>query len=388
MPMTDEDGAVLCKGLRNSQHLTNLDLSGNLLGKLTCWELKMSLLLNESLQVLNIEANQIHDDGCFHIAGALIKNTKNKLHSLYMGWNLIDHVGFGAIIDYTGREHSVLRLINLRNNKISRTSTGDIISALAQGTSLTSLNLSHNRIADMSEIGIGLYINCSLLDLDLSYNCLADDAFGWFTDWGKDKRATMRNRIRSIDFRHNKLCDTATRNMAFGLARRKMNRCITRIVLEDNLIDPILVEAVQTLIDPMKPFILVKRQAKQLLKKKLAQDKAYWKERDWEALQAKRKAKMDQAVRLLNNRTEDEVELDMLVNQPFGRENLRYPFALSKFHFVSLLRADFQILCSLKDSYRQGNGSIGLTDTYWHKACVVPPRRAPQPSKGQGGRRH
>jgi|LauGreDrversion2_3_1035106.scaffolds.fasta_scaffold108524_1 hypothetical protein len=46
------------------------------------------------------------------------------------------------------------------------------------------------------------------------------------------------------------------------------------------------------------------------------QDKKYWKERDWEALQHKRKLKMDEAVRLLNNRTEDEIELDALVNQP------------------------------------------------------------------------
>ena len=40
------------------------------------------------------------------------------------------------------------------------------------------------------------------------------------------------------------------------------------------------------------------------MKKKLGEDRKYWKERDWEALQKKRKMKMDEAVRLLNNRTE------------------------------------------------------------------------------------
>ena len=52
---------------------------------------------------------------------------ENKLESMYLGWNLIDHVGFGAIIDATGRQHSKLKLINLRNNKISRCSSGNSI---------------------------------------------------------------------------------------------------------------------------------------------------------------------------------------------------------------------------------------------------------------------
>jgi len=53
---------------------------------------------------------------------------------------------------------------------------------LARSTSLTSLCLANNRIADMSEMGIGLYMNGSLLDLDMSHNYLADDAFGWFSE--------------------------------------------------------------------------------------------------------------------------------------------------------------------------------------------------------------
>eukprot|EP00802_Teleaulax_amphioxeia_P007053 Tamp_07059.p1 GENE.Tamp_07059~~Tamp_07059.p1 ORF type:complete len:335 (+),score=69.49 Tamp_07059:456-1460(+) len=74
MPMVDADGAVLCKGLAKSRALTNLDLSGNLLGKMTCWELKISLIKNRTLRTLNLECNQVQDDACFHIAGALMKN--------------------------------------------------------------------------------------------------------------------------------------------------------------------------------------------------------------------------------------------------------------------------------------------------------------------------
>ena len=49
--MSDTDGAILCKGVAKSRSLTSLDLSGNLLGKLTCWELKISIQKNRSLEV-------------------------------------------------------------------------------------------------------------------------------------------------------------------------------------------------------------------------------------------------------------------------------------------------------------------------------------------------
>ena len=303
MPMTDSDGAVLCKGLGRSRSLQHLDLSGNLLGTLTCWELRLGVIANTTLQTLNLECNLIKDDGCFQLAGAMSKNPDNSIHSLWLGWNHIDHVGFGALIDCAGRKHAKLKLLSLTNNKISRCSSGNVIGGLARTTCLTSLNLAYNRIADMSEIGIGLYINASLLDLDLSYNYLADDAFAWFAEWGKDKQATVRNRIRSLDLRHNKLGDLAGQQICKGLMRRKHNRCITRIVLSDNLMDPLICQAAEALTNKMKPFVLVRREAKLLLKQKLGEDKSYWKERDWEALQKKRRAKMDEAVRLLNNRT-------------------------------------------------------------------------------------
>jgi Leucine-rich repeat (LRR) protein len=191
------------------------------------------------------------------------------MESLYLGWNMIDHVGFGAIIDATSREHSRLKLVNLRNNKISRCSSGNVIRGLSSGTSLTSLCLANNRIADMSEMGIGLYMNASLIDLDMSHNYLADDAFGWFAEWGKDKEATERNRLRSLNLAGNKLGDLAAQNMCKGLVRRKLNRCISHIVLDDNLIDPILIKAVTALTNHLKPFLIVKREAKALLAEKL-----------------------------------------------------------------------------------------------------------------------
>ena len=44
-----------------------------------------------------------------------------------------------------------------------------------------------------------------------------------------------------------------------------------------------------------------------LVKQKRDSDKAYWKERRWEAKQLKKKEALDEAVRRLNSRTDDEV---------------------------------------------------------------------------------
>ena len=47
------------QGLAKSRSLTSLNLSGNLLVKMTCWELKLSLMKNRTLRTLNLECNQV-----------------------------------------------------------------------------------------------------------------------------------------------------------------------------------------------------------------------------------------------------------------------------------------------------------------------------------------
>jgi hypothetical protein len=47
------------QGLAKSRALTSLNMSGNLLGKMTCWELKLSLMKNRTLRTLNLECNQV-----------------------------------------------------------------------------------------------------------------------------------------------------------------------------------------------------------------------------------------------------------------------------------------------------------------------------------------
>lgn len=312
-PIRDDDGAILMKGLATNHNLRHLDLSCNDLGKAFAWELRGALLEHTTLETLKINCNQINDDAAFFVAEALTKNTKNALRRFMAAHNQIDHVGFGAIMEAAGNEHSSLELIDLHMNRISRCSSGNVTMAVAKTTSLTTLNLANNRLADITEIGMGLYLNGSIRQLNLSENLIADDTFFWFSVWGKQKEHLFNTALQNFDLRGNKLGDTAAGHMFLGLRRRRFNRTLTRMDVSDNLMDPLLTEAVMTFLDIKRSYKYNKMQAEKLVKQKRLNDKRYWKERKWEALQQKRKDALDEAVRRLNARTDDEVELDVIV---------------------------------------------------------------------------
>ena len=71
--------------------------SQSILLPLSTLDLNPSPSLPTYPQTINLECNQIHDDGCFHIAGALLKNPENKLHSLYLGVCPPSHPGSGPV---------------------------------------------------------------------------------------------------------------------------------------------------------------------------------------------------------------------------------------------------------------------------------------------------
>eukprot|EP00286_Rhodomonas_abbreviata_P029118 CAMPEP_0181293068 /NCGR_PEP_ID=MMETSP1101-20121128/2861_1 /TAXON_ID=46948 /ORGANISM="Rhodomonas abbreviata, Strain Caron Lab Isolate" /LENGTH=674 /DNA_ID=CAMNT_0023397617 /DNA_START=97 /DNA_END=2121 /DNA_ORIENTATION=+ len=315
-PMSDEDGTELMRGMLDNKTIRHIDLSGNLLGKSFCWELKLAMVKHPRLETIRLECNDIPDDGAYFIGAALKSNPASQVRSIYLGWNKVDHVALGALIDACAEPHCKLQLLNLQNNRISRASSGQVVDSLARTTCLTNLCLSHNRLADMSEIGLGMYYNRSVKNLDVSHNRLADDAFAWFAAWGKDRKVLQLSNLARFDVRGNKLADLAAKQIIVGLGRRSANRVLTSMETADNLIDPLLEKAIQALLNPFRPFVINKREAKRFANSKRRQDLDYWKERDWEAIQKKRQAALDQAVRLLNTRTDDQVELDGIVGAP------------------------------------------------------------------------
>ncbi|EKX54181.1 hypothetical protein GUITHDRAFT_100429 [Guillardia theta CCMP2712] len=303
-PMRDVDGAQLARELSSTRSLQTLNVSGNLLGKQTCWELKNWLLSNDTLRVLNLECNVIDDDAMFNLVEGLKRNSKIALESVYLGFNQIDHYALGSLMELCGQAHSKLRLLDLRSNKVSRCSTGRVREGLSRSPCLAVLNLADNRLSDVSEIGYGLHWNKSVQEVDLSRNMIQDDTFQWMELWGKNEgRIYLANsKVQRLDLRGNRLGDVAGLQIIKHLKRREMFRTMELIQLEDNFIDP---------------SWQIKRRSKRLIKQKVDKTSKYWKERDWEQLQMKRKRKVDEAVRLLKNRTADEVEIDAVVQMPW-----------------------------------------------------------------------
>jgi hypothetical protein len=77
----------------------------------------MALLAHTSLETIRLDCNQINDDSLFFVAEALKKNEKNALRRFTAAHNLVDHVGFGELIEACGTGHSKLELIDLHHNK-------------------------------------------------------------------------------------------------------------------------------------------------------------------------------------------------------------------------------------------------------------------------------
>ena len=311
-PLTDADGAALMEGLQANQSLTSLDLSGNGLSNKCAWALRGALWAHTRLEALNLECNLISDDSAFFIAEALLKNPRNALRTLRLGWNRVGHVGLGCLLEAAGSPHSRLRAVDVRHNAVARLDSGAVMESVARSASLTSLNLSGNRLADLTEIGLGLHYNRALTELDASDNLLADDAFGWFALW----RRPAGSALRSLDLRRNKLGDEAAAALAQGLLRHGPDRVLTRVELGDNLIDPLLASAVAALLNPFRPAALNAKEAKGLLKAKQAQDRAYWKERDWEARYRRKEAALEEARRKLQGRAADEEATGVVVGEP------------------------------------------------------------------------
>mmetsp|Transcript_9898 Transcript_9898/g.23877 ORF Transcript_9898/g.23877 Transcript_9898/m.23877 type:complete len:674 (+) Transcript_9898:46-2067(+) len=312
-PMSDMDGAGLMQGLERNGSLRHIDLTGNMLSQKFAWELRTMLLTNTSLETLKLDCNLINDDAVFFVAEALSKNKRSVLTRFSATNNLIDHVGFGALMEVCKQDHCRLRYIDLQNNKISRCSSGAVTASISRTTSLEVLNIAQNRVSDITEIGLGLYLNRSLKELICYDNNIADDTMTWFAMWGKDKSNLASSKLHNLDLRGNKIGDRAALHLVMGMRHRKFHRTLNRLDISDNLADPLLVQAVAVFMDPTRPYKFNKMQAEKLVKQKKKEDKKYWKEREWEALQKKRKEALDEAVRRLNSRTEDEVELEVVV---------------------------------------------------------------------------
>eukprot|EP00960_Hanusia_phi_P045332 757169-Hanusia_phi.AAC.3 len=278
-PMRDVDGAQLARELGSSRSLITLTLSGNLLGKQTCWELKDWLMSNSSLTSLNLECNVIDDDAMFNLVEGLKRNPNLALESLSLAHNQIDHFAFGSLMELCGLPHCRVRRLDLRSNQVSRCTTGMVREGISRGQCLRVLDLADNKLSDVSEIGLGLQWNKSIEEIDFARNTIQDDSFQWIEPWGKNEgRIFLANsKVQKLDFRGNKLGDVAAFQIIKHLKRREMYRTLDVIQLDDNFIDPLLTDAILLLLDRSIPWAISKRRCKHLLQQKVDKTRKFWK---------------------------------------------------------------------------------------------------------------
>ena len=89
--LNDDDLERLCFALQDNMHVTYLGLSGNSIGTLGTQYISRMLKKNECLLTLDLNVNEVVDDGALELAHALRENS--TLAELFLYGNGISVVG-------------------------------------------------------------------------------------------------------------------------------------------------------------------------------------------------------------------------------------------------------------------------------------------------------
>jgi Ran GTPase-activating protein (RanGAP) involved in mRNA processing and transport len=157
--LDDPSIAILLGGLQ-TQHLMRLEMQHNGMGnKYDVWQ------------------NPFDGDEGTKALAQFVDNNPSLIW-LDVAFNGIDNTGNGLqALLWAISKHQALTYLNLGSNDIGAYSTADLGQMLGANTVLTSLNLSHNKLAALKALeylGEGLKKNRSLRELDLSSNYMKD----------------------------------------------------------------------------------------------------------------------------------------------------------------------------------------------------------------------
>jgi Ran GTPase-activating protein (RanGAP) involved in mRNA processing and transport len=168
-----EEGAHRIVGaLEKNTSLKELNLQQNKIGRFGAYYIAKALEENTSLTQLNLQQNNIGDDDALHIAFTLEKNT--SLTKLNLQQNKIGDYGAYHIARALKKNTSLTEL-NLQQNNIGDDGALRIAFALEENTSLTELNLQQNNIGDYGSLGTQKMITSTpLRKLNLSANNIND----------------------------------------------------------------------------------------------------------------------------------------------------------------------------------------------------------------------
>lgn len=135
----------LAEGLRENKKLLSLNIFYNQIGYEGIFYIADILKHNTTLTELNLDLNDINDKGASHLWKALSQNSTLKILSLrnnLLGKNKRHHEDLAAMLFKNG----TLNTLNLCGNYFHHDTVISLAEVLKTNTSLTSLNLSKNRL--------------------------------------------------------------------------------------------------------------------------------------------------------------------------------------------------------------------------------------------------
>lgn len=165
----------LTSGVAASTTLQELDVGDNQINVEGAERLAEAMKENKLLTTLRLVGNQIGDDGCKFMAGALTCNTI-RLQQLSLCDNILCNLGATRLADAM-TNNTTLLMLDMSCNAIGDGGAEKLANALLHNTTLRELNLGCNQIGDegAEAIASALIQNKSLRKLWLNSNKIDDD---------------------------------------------------------------------------------------------------------------------------------------------------------------------------------------------------------------------
>jgi Ran GTPase-activating protein (RanGAP) involved in mRNA processing and transport len=167
--------AAISSALRVNGTLTALRLGGNAIGEEGATALGSALCDNTTLTALDLSENGIGPTGAASLATAL------SLHSLDLSGNAIGAAGAAALAQSLLRAGAALTHLNVARNVAGERGAAALFEALQHSATLTSLDVSGNRIGDgaagdaaVAVLARSLRANATLMALDIGNTLIGD----------------------------------------------------------------------------------------------------------------------------------------------------------------------------------------------------------------------
>ena len=242
-PILDDQGVSIVQGIRFCRSLCVLDLSANMIGDTTMFELEKACLDHPKLRIVNLEGNLITDQGSYSLS-----KVSRQFRSLNVSHNKIGAPGIAALLASSGEKNCRLESLYLHRNYFedSNAGGGQGSKGIAQNTTLKALNLSFLRMEDANSLGAGLILNKFLVSIDLSQNELQCNAVEFMTG------IALNQSIEFIDFSYNRIGTRGALWIMKGLAEklRAQSKKMIQVRLLKNFYNPSLEEIINDMNNP------------------------------------------------------------------------------------------------------------------------------------------